>query len=384
MWLREDPLRLAEWESSFQEERVLAQAREARDRLEQLGLTPLPWSLWPLRPFFFSAPLWDQVALALRKWIDEASQQLPAGSFRVNWEQCRRSPYWNALVRPDLFVGQGRTQLLEFNFGNGSLVAQAYVDALMISAGQPRGVLDGYLDWLEARFRPGPISLLASSADWHTMAGDQSLTFPPVLPQIVGHLERRLQARGWSPLRHLDQGARAILPITIGYDLDLAEFQGPDWRGIPLIVPFSSLAWEKSILPWLWKNCPNPLPGVELPESVSTLHPEVRRQPADWVLKRGDEGKHTLVGQVTPARRWNRVLDSDPQLYVAQRHQTPPRCRVPISPDGHSLEWREVAVEVSPFYLNYAYQGALVRWAPLDPSQLFSPPDARVGVGFAL
>jgi hypothetical protein len=384
MWLREDSGRVSEWESEFQAEACLEQAHRSRKRLVELGLTPLAWPLWPLRPFFFETSLWQQVGHRLSEWIQFSAEHLPSHSFPVDWAQCRCSPYWDALMRPDLFLHQDRVQLLELNFGNGSLLAQAYVDGLMRSQGRNPGVLESYLDWLESQFQPGPLSLLASAQDWETLQSDQSLTFPPVLAQILDYLEGRLRERGWQPLRQFDPKARAILPLTIGYDLDLREFQGADWKGVPILVPFSSLAWEKSVLPWLWENCAQERGGLELPKTLRSDDPEVRSQRQNWVLKRAREGKHTLIGATTSARRWNRALESDPSGYIAQLQQQPPRCRLPISPDGQSVEWKEVAVEVSPFFLNYRCQGALVRWAPTDHGQLFSPPDARVGVGFAL
>jgi len=103
----------------------------------------------------------------------------------------------------------------------------------------------------------------------------------------------------------------------------------------------------------------------------------------DFVLKRSFVDKHTFAGIATGGRLWNRMLERALAEggYLLQGYRPMSQATVPVLLDER-IEWLPVRFEVSPFIIDGAFAGAMVRYGPdVDGVVLSPPPD---GMGFGL
>lgn len=343
-----------------------------------------------------------------------------------------RSPELLNLLRPDGFLYGDRFVLSEINFGNGVLVSNAYTEVLHpqhsadpilaemgLSGSDVPRPFQAYLAMVRRRLRHPrrrrQVALLAHAWEWQVINSWEKRVRDQVdeavrhmaeagLDAVIVHEDDLVMGEdGWPRRRQDDLKFHAVLQITIGTSFmdeperlagDLAAFAAPRFGKAPFIKPLVSLCFDKGAMPWLQQAAPWPLPGPDdfRLEMAETAFPEVaqatdyRLDKDAWVLKRAYDGKDTHVGVSTPGRRWNRVLEQavGNREYVIQRYHSLPETVVPVTPDGKSIEWVTVRVEVSPFVIEGRYAGAAVRYAPSAEGLVMSPPPVGMGFGTIL
>lgn len=343
-----------------------------------------------------------------------------------------RSPELLSLLRPDGFLYGDRFVLSEINFGNGVLVSNAYTEVLhpqhaadpilaelgLAPDGLPRP-FQAYLAMVRRRLRHPvrrrKVALLAHAWEWKVINGWEKRVRDQIdeairhmadagLDAVVVHEDDLVVgADGWPYHKDEDLKFHAVLQITIGTSFmdeperlagDLAAFAAPRFGKAPFIKPLVSLCFDKGTMPWLQSAAAWPLAGPDgfRLEMADTHFPHLddatryRLDKDAYVLKRAYDGKDTHVGVSTPGRRWNRVLDQavGSREYVIQKYHSLPETVVPVTPDGKSIEWVTVRVEVSPFVIEGRYAGAAVRYAPSAEGLVMSPPPVGMGFGTIL
>lgn len=418
---------------------TLAAARAAREKWQAGGTDLLPWSGWPLRPFFLPKQQMDQLAAQLLGRLRLFLQTLTASSAseicsrfglsadffeRIALGEAFADPRFLDLLRPDGFLHPDRYVLGEINFGNGLIVSNAYTE-ILAEYHQTEPILNelgtpvlrpfqAYLDLLasllpETGEKPPTIGLLSFSweydiiCSWEKRVRDQ-----------LDVARRRMAERGWdTEIVHesdvyLDDEERPVHRPT-GKVLDLVahitintsfmdephrmseDFQ--IWAGThvgkaPLYKPLAALVFDKGTLTWLQEfpepPCDDysvPIATTEFPLSSKAV--EYRLQREEWVLKRSFDGKDTHVGRSAAGRVWNRAIAGalDSKEYILQRYETMPRTLMPITTDGEQIEWVEVCFEFSPFLIAGRFAGACVRYAPAAEGLIMSPPPEGMGFG---
>jgi len=342
-------------------------------RWREQGVTTLPGTGWPLRPFLLSAARLDFIAAAfhgaltrLRNALREAAarrgaifEQLP---FHSDFESCIDviDGVWSSAFlshfRPDGFLFEDRFILSEINYGNGIIVSCGYTD-----------VVDDYwrhhpiikrLGWDVDRLhrRPTPwlvniarrfarpvrypeVALLAHREEWQTMLGFPKRVLEQVEfvrnafrrqglhARVVTERDVTLDRRGL--LRFVDNGHHVdlLMFITVGTTFmdrpELLRHGGPlshfgrarignTW----VLKPLAGLVIDKGALPLL-----NTLDSgqrtadgfrFEIAATERPQHSPAARyltDPSRWVIKRAFDGKDTHVGIAADAASWQRAVD---------------------------------------------------------------------------
>lgn len=425
---------------------ALAAAARVRAGYAERGVDLMPWSGWPLRPFFIERRKLDFIAQSVQQQLARlrslmatqaadparlaARLGLPAGFVAaVALPEVLRSRTFLGLMRPDGFLFQDRFVLTELNVGNGAYVSNAYTEALaaQVAADPVLGALGldaraaarPFVAWIELlRRRLGRprarrrLALLTPEREWrqvlswekrvadHVAEGIRLLAEAGIDAEVVLAADLELGEHGWPQRRGDLAPFHAVAFITVGASLLEAEgaaiepFTRLRLGRAPLLKPLAALLFEKGCLPWLSALGPGPLaaPDGFRFEVAATEFPDPGRAVAyrtrqdEWVMKRAYSGKNTQVGVAQPGRAWQRALawGLGGQAYVMQRYQALPQTVVPVTTDGRSIAWVQVSVELSPFIVDGRYAGALVRYAPSSPGIVLSPPPPGLGLGAVL
>jgi hypothetical protein len=398
-------------------------------RWERRGVTTMRGTGWAVRPFLlpasrlhFIAAAFHSALTALRTAIGAAAAKRGAVTrllpFHSEFEHCidvaggAASPALLSHFRPDGFLFEDRFVLSEINYGNGIIVSCGYTEAVAdYWRGHPVIKRLGWdveklhfrpLTWLvnvARRFaRPvqvPEIALLAPAAEWRTI-----LDFPKRVVDQIHFVCRQFESAGIRPrlvtendvavsrrgqLRFTGDGQRVdlLMFITVGTTFmdhpellrkggALAHLGGPRIGDTWVLKPLAGLLIDKGALPLLgdldhgrhmqdgfrFEIAPTEFPCGKSPSRYL-------RRPADWVIKRAFDGKHTNIGAVRDADAWRDVVAAatGSHEYVAQRYVPLPRAEVPVFVDEKHLEWVTSRVELSPFIYDGAYGGAGVRYA---------------------
>ena len=405
--------------------------------MEERGYDLLPWQGWPLRPFFFSQAalrkLSSQLTEALQCWAREA-QAKSAGELAdelgldgealsaLDFRQAFQDPNFTGVLRPDGFLFPDHYTVVELNFGNGLMVSQAYADLLAdYHTGQtlvgpdldvPRP-FEAYLDLLRGIVdeEPSLIGILACASEYETI-----MSWEKRVGDMVRFGRELFEKRGWETvLIHEDDvevspGRKAvsktlqreldlIVPLTINTTFfDQTELLGTrysHWTGCrlgrtPFFSPLSALCVDKGTLPWV---TPHLAGGGDFSVRIPATEPPsqerarvFRLNKDEWVLKRAFDGKDTHVGCSTHGRVWNARLAYALRAggYVMQKYQPMSVTVIPVTPDGESIEWKEVSCEFSPFLVGNRFAGGIVRYAPKARGLIMSPPPDNMGLGVAV
>lgn len=401
---------------------------------------------FPLRPFFLRTRQVNFIASSLHDAFGKLFSRLAAHAGDSRWLQ-RNIPLapgvWEALdvkgglkadslraiLRPDGFLYPDKYLLTEINFGNGTIVSNAYTEGVYdffarspvfqalgwdVAARIQRPFL-GYAAMIHRLVRRNKgrpkVALLAHSYEWATILG-----YPKRVVQQIHYARKRLKADGLDTyLVQEDQlfvdahgrarirGERApmdlVLMITIGTSFmdephrlnsDLRALRGAKVGDVRLAKPLVSLGFDKGTLPFFramagWPRRDGAGFRVEIADTLFPRPKDARRLErarAGWVLKKAFDGKDTHVGVSTAARLWKRVVDeaTHSKEYVAQRYASMPRARMPVLIDDKHLEWLDVRVELSPFIFEGRFGGALARYAPDAEGLVLSPPPEGMGL----
>jgi hypothetical protein len=400
----------------------------------------MPWSGWPLRPFFFSRQklqaLAGQLQQGLQAWAAEAAQRTPEElsaelgldlSFLRGIElgQSFLAPGFHSYLRPDGFFHQDHYTLVELNFANGLIVSNAYTEILAdyhaedpalssVWAAPPRP-FQAYLDLVEQALGPGHleaplIGLLSFRQEYETIH-----SWEKRVGDMVTLGRQLFHARGWDTVvlhehdvvinsdgqaicREDQRSLDMIIQITMNTTfMDRPELLASDfkvWTGTkvgraPLYSPLSGICLDKGTLPWLNRLMPK---GQSFQVVIPETHPptaerevEYRLHRQDWVLKRAFDGKDTYAGCSTQGRIWNKVIARaiSEGGYVMQRYQPMPLTTVPVTHDGEQIQWVTVSFELSPFIVAGRFAGGAVRYAPAATGLVMSPPPDNMGFALA-
>ena len=405
--------------------------------MEAEGYDLLPWQGWPLRPFYFPRAsleaLAGQLVRTLRSWACDSQSKAPeelAGELglkaealeSLDYQGAFSEPSFTGFLRPDGFLYPHSYTVVELNFGNGLLVSQAYADLLAEYHTQdprlaselkiPRP-FERYLDYLQSLVdeKIGLVGILACASEYETI-----MSWEKRVGDMVRFGQELFHRRGWQTvILHEDDvevvPGKKALSKALGQELDLIVpltinttfFDSPEllrtryrhWTGsrvgrTPFFSPLSALCVDKGTLPWL---TPHLASGGDFSVEIPFTEPpteermrEYRLNREDWVLKRAFDGKDTHVGCSSHGRVWNERLAYALRAggYVLQRYQSMPTTIVPVTPDGESIEWLEVSFELSPFLVDNAFAGGIVRYAPKAEGLIMSPPPENMGLGVAV
>lgn len=410
-------------------------------------VTTLRSTGWPLRPLFLRRTHVDFVARALYRNFQKLVRRMVALAddpvklarkvpidarvYRaLDVKRSLTSPLFLELLRPDGFLFPDRYVLSELNFGNGSIVSNAYTEVLHSYFSTCPALSHAGLGREEALPRPFRayaqlirevlppkvvkpfIALLAHSHEHSVILSweervIQQVYFAQRLLKEAG-LENRLVHEGDLRLNSSRQAVLrtgkkvdAVVQVTIGSSFmdephrlarggDLALLRGPTVGKAPLFKPVVSVCMDKGTMPFfgslpIW---PARGPGGFRVEQAETAFPDpdqaanYRLHRDDYVLKRSFDGKDTHVGRATHGRVWNAVLDKALRSwdYVIQRYQSMPRTVMPVAVDEKHIEWIPVRVELSPFIVRGQFAGGIARYAPDAEGLILSPPPPGMGL----
>ncbi len=400
---------------------------------------------WPLRPLFLPRGMLEFTAralyenfrkltrrmISLSKTPEKLARKIPIdlAMYRaLDLRKSLESELFLEILRPDGFLFPDRYVLSELNFGNGSIVSNAYTEVLYdYFAGCPafQGSTEGadtlprpfqrYAELIReiipAKIKKPFVALLAHSHEHQTILGWEERVIQQVyfaqrlltargLPNQLVHEDDLKLVRGQATIR----GRRkvdAVVQITIGSSFmdepkrlaprgDLAGLRGPKMGNAPILKPVVSVAMDKGTMPYFGSLPSWPaqdghgfrveLSDTRFPERADAA--EYRNNKDDYVLKRSFDGKDTHIGQATHGRLWNSVLEQALSSwdYVLQRYESMPRTVMPVAIDDKHIEWIPVRVELSPFIIRGRYAGAIARYAPDAEGLILSPPPPDMGL----
>jgi hypothetical protein len=402
---------------------------------------------WPLRPLFIRRELLDFTARAIHRNFQRLTRKLlpladspeklarkvpiDARVYRaLDVKASLQSELFLELLRPDGFLFPDRYVLSELNFGNGSIVSNAYTEVLfdyyrtcpaMRAAGTdverqlPRP-FQAYAQLIRRLIPPEVkkpfVALLAHSHEHSVILSWEERVIQQVyfaqrmleaagLPnRLVHETDVRVDREGQARLR-TGRKVDAVVQITIGSSFmdepwrlapggDLSALRGPRVGNAPLLKPVVSVCMDKGTMPFFGQLPSWPArhrsgfevvqAPTEYPEREHAAHYRLHKD--DYVLKRSFDGKDTHVGRATHGRVWNTVLEQalGSWDYVLQRYQSLPRTVMPVALDERTIEWVPVRVELSPFIIGGRYAGAIARYAPDAEGLVLSPPPPDMGL----
>ncbi len=460
----EDRERVAAFDARLRKRKseVVDAAARHCERYAARKITTLKGIGWPLRPLFIRRPVLDFIASALVRSFDALRRalldlvpDLDALARAVPIDRrvlegldlastLADADLVASILRPDGFHYEDRFVLSEVNFGNGTIVSNAYSEVMYdFFAGAGSAVLRdlgldaargiprpfrALIDLLRARLPPGRpikgghpprtpraapfVALLAHRFEHEVILGwpervIQQLYFAQAMlreagleNRVVFEDENAVDAGGVASIRADGQEVDLVIRITIGTSFmdeperlrgDLAAIAGLRAGRAPIVKPLASLLFDKGTMPFLGQLDVGPLADAETGlrfELAATEFPEsekavvYRTDRADWVLKRAFDGKDTQIGATTHGRLWNRTLHAAlaTKDYVIQRYQSLPTTVMPVCVDGKNVEWIPVRVEISPFIIEGRYAGAIARYAPDREGLILSPPPEDMGM----
>lgn len=414
---------------------VVDSVHKFRDALSLRGVSLLP--VVPLRPFFLSRKMLEQVAqvlfdlavrgrdLLLREYRNGSDISMNfgiPGQFinAVDFDSSLTAAHFLASMRPDGFLFDDYFSVNELNIGNGVLISVTYAEVLhdYWSSFSPlsqflrsTGNLVRSFDGLVSLFQRwggsvnAKVAILLPQADcfdsenWGERVNQQLSRAPQLLRAaglkitVVDESGLFVDERGIARTTETGESVDVVFFATTALGLfenserllrEWSYLTGPNVGHAPLLMPICALAMEKGFLPALTKHFGNQHPGVHIPPIDFPKYENAahyRFEKDRYVLKRAFADKHTYVGKETPGRLWNSAIE--PTLgkkdYVIQEFTMMPTAVVPTLVDDKYIEWIEVATEISPFIFDSKYCGAMVRYVPKDSGLVLSPAPQHMG-----
>lgn len=425
---------------------MLDEAAAVMERYKARGITTITGSGWPLRPLFLSQKHLQFIAHALHQGfaklteyllahhddIDLLHEQLPipAAMYRLlPFEEGLRSPHFLSVLRPDGFLTPERYVLIEPNFGNGSLISNAYTEILYdyfqgssvfaqlpwdvkASLDRPFQRLLSFVKSVLPADKKRPLVALFAHQWEHQII----LSWEERVIQQLYLAQQLMEAEGIEARVVFEDGlvvddegigrckedmaeVDCVLQFTIGtsfmdeperFEEELAHLGGEKLGHAPWIKPLASLCVDKGTLPLMASQACWPFQDadgfqVEIPPTHYPREEDAaayRKEREKYVLKKSFDGKDTHVGVSTLGRRWNRVLQKalNSKEYIIQEYFPLPRTEMPMCFDGKEIEWVPVRVELSPFIVGGEYAGAIARYAPDAEGLIMSPPPEDMGL----
>ncbi len=424
---------------------MLEEAAALMERYAARGITTIKGAGFPLRPLFLPRRLLEEIGRSLIEgferlrialldhledsaWLAEHLPIPPALFQHLNFRESLSKEAFFSVLRPDGFLFSDRYALIEPNFGNGSLISNAYTEILFDyfqgstvfrEIGWPSTGLDRpfqrLIEMLRSRLPAGKqryfVALFCHHWEhqviqtWEERVIQQLYLAQQILAEqgidtrVVYEDGFSIDESGHTHLKEDGQRVDLVLQFTIGtsfmdepwlFEDALAHLTSAKIGDAPLIKPLASLCIDKGTLPLMntlggWPICAEENFRVEIPWTTypsSEGAAEYRLNKDQYVLKRAFDGKDTHVGISTAGRLWNRVLAQalESKAYVLQRYQPMPQTIMPMCFDGEHIEWVPVRVELSPFLVEGRYAGAIARYAPEAEGLVMSPPPENMGL----
>ncbi len=424
---------------------MLEEAAALMERYAARGITTIKGAGFPLRPLFVPRRLLEAIGCSLTEgferlrialldhlddpaWLEEHLPIPPSLFKHLNFRESLSKEAFFSVLRPDGFLFADRYALIEPNFGNGSLISNAYTEILfdyfqgstvfrelgwsstpldrpfqrlleMIRSRLPAGKERHFVALFCHHWEHQVIQTWEERVIQQLYLAQQVMAAQGIDTRVVYEDGFLIDESGQTHLKEDGQRVDLVLQFTIGtsfmdepwlFEDALAHLTGAKIGDAPLIKPLASLCIDKGILPLMntlggWPISTEEgfrveIPWTVYPQSEEATHYRLAKD--EYVLKRAYDGKDTHVGISTAGRLWNRVLAQalESKAYVLQRYQPMSQTIMPMCFDGKHIEWVPVRVELSPFLVDGRYAGAIARYAPEAEGLVMSPPPENMGL----